>query len=87
MQLLLRQLLRIGRALRKGPKAPARIAQNGTVEWLETYLASGQLTGAVIGLVTLSIAPASRYTAEDWSADKSMPANGLSEERFTKDLC
>jgi len=48
MQLLLRQLLRLGRALRKGPKAPTRIAQNGTVEWLETYLATGQPTGDVI---------------------------------------
>ncbi len=48
MQLLLHPLLRLGRPLKKRLKAPARMVQNGTVEWPQNYLACGQLTGDVV---------------------------------------
>ncbi len=42
MQLFPWPPIRLSRALWKGPKAPARIAQIGTVEGLENYLARSQ---------------------------------------------
>jgi hypothetical protein len=52
MELLLPPLLRLRRALRKRPKAPARMVQNGTVEWPQNYLPRGQLTGDVVWQMT-----------------------------------